>query len=183
MQLMAPSISSTARLILRPFEPDDAARIESLIDDIDVARMLSKVPHPYPQGAAAEFITQSRTSRDVCALCLKSGELIGCISAWQEQDETYVGYWLGKAYWEQGYMYEGLSAFLHRLFAPKTLRKIKAGVFADNVASQRLQEKLGFRRTGETLRFSLARGHDVPLIETELSREDFLDLEPRHEIS
>ncbi|MEM7178248.1 MAG: GNAT family N-acetyltransferase [Pseudomonadota bacterium] len=53
----------TRRLVLRPVEERDAARIQSLCADLAVTRWLARVLHPYPDGEAARFITLSRERR------------------------------------------------------------------------------------------------------------------------
>jgi ribosomal-protein-alanine N-acetyltransferase len=171
-----PAFLTTARLSLRALELSDAPRIEALINDLDIARMLARVPHPYPQGAARDFIEGIRPGQQVFAVCLKDGLLIGCVSFLQEagKDEGQLGYWLGKAFWGKGYMSEALRAFLRRLFTGGDLNKVTAGVFTDNALSWRMQEKLGFRRTGETPLYSMARGFEAPSWKTELKREEFL---------
>src|SRR5207302_293257 len=46
----------TARLILRPLSLADAPAIERYASDWEVARHTSHIPHPYPAGAAAQWL-------------------------------------------------------------------------------------------------------------------------------
>jgi ribosomal-protein-alanine N-acetyltransferase len=46
----------TERLTLRPFLPDDAFDIERLAGMREIADTTLTIPHPYPHGAAAEWI-------------------------------------------------------------------------------------------------------------------------------
>ena len=169
---------TTPRLILRPLAASDAARIEELINDYEIARWLAQVPHPYPKGGALEFIASIKPDHLVIAVCLKDGALIGCLSLLKEKKTGRLGYWLGKAFGNKGYMAEALSAFLHRIFQQDGLDKVTAGVMVENAASWRLQEKLGFKRTEKTKLYSLARDEEVPAWETELTREDYRKLHP-----
>ncbi len=50
---------------------------------------------------------------------------------------------------------------------------IYSGAFADNEASLRVQEKLGFVRDGETTLHSKPRGADFPHVNTKLTRSAF----------
>ena len=62
----------------------------------------------------------------------------------------HLGYWLGQPYWGDGYMTEAARGFVARIFAARAGDTIYSGAFADNAASLRVQEKLGFARDGET---------------------------------
>ncbi len=50
-----PSLS-TARLVLRPFQPADAADVQRLANDREVAAGTLRLPHPYPDGLAEAWI-------------------------------------------------------------------------------------------------------------------------------
>ena len=63
--------------------------------------------------------------------------------------------------------------FLAWIFAAHGCDTIYSGVFADNAASLRVQEKLGFVRDGETTLYSKPRGADFPHINTRLTRSAF----------
>jgi len=49
-------ILTTPRLRLRPLRPADAPRVQALCGNWNVARMLARVPHPYPDGLAEAWI-------------------------------------------------------------------------------------------------------------------------------
>jgi RimJ/RimL family protein N-acetyltransferase len=46
----------TTRLVLRPMTLADAARVQELVSDRAIADTTAVIPHPYPVGAAAEWI-------------------------------------------------------------------------------------------------------------------------------
>ena len=42
----------TGRLLLRPYEIEDASAVQELFGAWDILRMLLEVPYPYPEGQA-----------------------------------------------------------------------------------------------------------------------------------
>ena len=77
---------------------------------------------------------------------------------------------LHPAYQGKGYAFEAAQAFLDYLFRDKGARRIYAYVEDDNLASQRLCERLGMRREGLFLEFvSFVKQPDgTPLYENTL---------------
>ena len=65
------------------------------------------------------------------------------------EDEAALGYWLGEAYWHQGYMSEAASALTRFGLTGLGLHCIRARHSADNPASGRVLEKAGLRPAGE----------------------------------
>ncbi len=47
---------ATERLLLRPFVMDDAPAVQRLVSAYEIAENTLLIPHPYPEGAAAEWI-------------------------------------------------------------------------------------------------------------------------------
>ena len=77
----------TRRLWLRWPRAADAALIASLEGEQDMAEMTAYRPHPYPPGAAAEFVLKARADNmggDALVLALapkaRPGDIIGAIA-------------------------------------------------------------------------------------------------------
>jgi RimJ/RimL family protein N-acetyltransferase len=158
----------TARLILRPMRETDVVRLAEAIDDIDIARMTSRIPHPYSLSAAEAFYASQREALDerldhTLQIETRSGELIGAVGA-DRRDGPFpeIGYWIAKAHWGRGYATEAAMAMRDWTRRTFGYRAIMAGHFADNPASGRVLIKCGFLYTGEVRqRFSLARGEEA----------------------
>jgi RimJ/RimL family protein N-acetyltransferase len=166
----------TARLVLRPPTETDLDDIVAGINDLAVVRMLARVPFPYARADAENFLAWSLTSQnDINLVVDRDGAAIGCIGLNDIKAACEFGYWLGKAHWRHGFATEAGRAFLGYCFDTVDVGTIRAGAFADNPASLRVQEKLGFQRTGSSLRTSLARGGKVEHIDTALTRNRFYE--------
>lgn len=164
----------TARLVLRRPTEIDLDDIVAEVNDFAVVRMLARVPYPYARADAEDFLAWSQTSRnDLNLVVEEDGAVIGCISLYDISSAREFGYWLGKAHWGRGLGTEAARAFLGFCFDGLGVDTIHSGAFIDNPTSLRLQEKLGFKRTGMTHQISMARGVEVEHIDTVLTRARF----------
>jgi RimJ/RimL family protein N-acetyltransferase len=172
----------TERLVLRPMRAGDAEPLFSLFADWEVIRWLSMPPWPYTIEDARGFILQ-HSNHDLTmttfAITLE-GALIGGIDVRlnpagrsQKGPGPNLGYWLGRPYWGRGYMTEAARGFIAHVFAAGLGDTIYSGAFADNEASLRVQEKLGFLRDGETMLYAKPRGKEFQHVNTVLTRWKF----------
>jgi RimJ/RimL family protein N-acetyltransferase len=168
---------ATARLLLRPLEVSDAARIHALISDWNVLRTLSTPPYPYRLEHAHEFLSATIPKHESGAAMVlalqREGELIGVIHMEPQQRGHMLGYWLGRPYWGQGYMSEAALAAVGQYLACRNVPTLVSGYFAGNGASWRIQDKLGFRIVGERMLHSRPWGKKLPHIDTLLTRDRF----------
>lgn len=177
---------TTRRLVLRQPHFDDVPRLALYAGDIDVARMLVAVPHPYGEAHASAFIGDvlaSNLAGDSLALALarlrEPHAFVGMITFTRHDDAATIGWWLGKPYWGRGFATEAVSAMARLAFSDPTIGVLKAGAFEDNPGSLRVHEKTGFVRTGTETRTSRARAGTVTQITMELTREAFAALSTR----
>jgi RimJ/RimL family protein N-acetyltransferase len=147
----------TPRLVLRPFSAGDAADVRRLAGERDIAATTLTVPHPYPEGAAEEWIVAhagrvTRGEAAVFAVTLAdTGALVGAIGLeiQAEHSRGELGYWVGKPYWGRGYATEAGRAVVRFAFQELGLSRVFACHFKVNAASGRVMEKLGMRREGK----------------------------------
>ena len=172
----------TARLLMRPLQPADAEPLLALFDNWQVVRWLSMPPWPYTLADAVDFIMPrvTQTPAETNFAITLGGNLVGGIGTrmkeaghLQAAAGPNLGYWLGQPYWGRGYMTEAARGVLARAFAAGLGETIYSGAFADNVASLRVQERLGFVRASESMLFSRPRGAEFPHVNTQLTRSAF----------
>lgn len=139
------------RLRLRPFEPRDADRLFNLINDFDVVQNLTAVPWPYERGMAEQFIRASidleakgRGFRRAIELRDREGLVGGMDLRLEESERDSFGYWLGKAYWELGYMTEALGLMVDHAFAALNMEVLTASALVGNSGSLAVMRKNGF---------------------------------------
>jgi ribosomal-protein-alanine N-acetyltransferase len=145
----------TQRLILRPFVLIDAPQVKALAGDQRIYETTLCIPYPYEDGVAESWIaTHQRCFYEghgvVFAICLASGLLIGAASLSRHGlfNRAELGYWVGVAYWNQGYCTEAAKAIVEYGFQVLSYHKISARHFARNHASGRVLEKIGMVHEG-----------------------------------
>jgi RimJ/RimL family protein N-acetyltransferase len=152
---------TTAGLVLRPFVLDDAPAVQRLAADREVALNTMLIPHPYPEGAAGEWIDGHDDSSDnhIFAIASKDGgEVMGAIGLHvdRKHERAEIGYWLGVPFWGRGYVTEAARAVVRYAFENLGVNRVFAFHFARNAASGRVLQKIGMRREG-TLRQHLVK--------------------------
>ena len=157
-------VIATERLRLRKPRKADTAWLAQHANDFDVARMTTGMPYPYGLDHAEGFLAQvSAQDPDREVVFVIEHPEHGAIGVMgfdgPGSDDTEIGYWLGRPYWGAGFATEaaqGALIWAHRTWGRRYLR---AGHFADNLASGQVLSKAGFLYTGEVRqRPSVARG-------------------------
>ncbi|RED16366.1 GNAT family N-acetyltransferase [Parasphingopyxis lamellibrachiae] len=167
----------TKRLLLRPGWAEDAPALAKAVDDERIARNTARIPWPYTQKDAEEYLAREQESEypnfQIIDRTVDPVRLIGRIGFMEGEGAPEFGYWIRPDSWNQGYATEAAKAALAAVRSSLGYNRIIAGHFVDNPASGRVLEKLGFRRIGQyTRRFSLARGYDVECEMFESVEED-----------
>ena len=176
----------TNRLILRPFTVDDAPHVQRLAGDRAVAETTLLIPHPYPDGAAEQWIgtheaTFEKGEGVVFAITgREDGALLGAISLdiRPAHRRAEMGYWIGKPYWNQGYATEAAAAMLGYAFNRLELNRIHAEHFGQNLASGRVMAKIGMKREGVLRRHMFRWGRFVDAVLYGILRSEY-DNPPR----
>jgi ribosomal-protein-alanine N-acetyltransferase len=149
--MIIPAIE-TARLRLRPYTESDIAELVPLIGAREVAVFTLRIPHPYAEQDARDFIAMTRNDDEVrLGITLRTdGRLCGGVGLRPElqHQRAELGYWIGVPYWGNGYATEAARAMLHYGFETLKLNRIEATHVKQNPASGRILVKLGMRHEG-----------------------------------
>ena len=157
----------TARLKLRPYRETDIPDLLHLIGTREVAATTLRIPHPYTEQDAKQFIAmcqeqstqgesgREESSQDECrfwlAITLRvDGSLLGGVGLRLDSKHRHaeLGYWLGVPYWGKGFATEAAREMLRYGFEDLQLHRIFASHFKHNPASGRILAKLGMRYEG-----------------------------------
>jgi 8-oxo-dGTP diphosphatase len=167
----------TDRLRLRRLQPSDAPVIAPLVNDWEVARYTSHIPHPYTVQMADEFIAAqaeapANGSRVFAVLRKDDDVLVGCVGLHRESGSHHgeIGYWIGRQYWGQGYASEAVRSVVDYAFNELNLAELEAGAVPVNRASHRVLAKAGFIACDVREEDAPARGHPLQLIVRRLKR-------------
>ena len=142
----------TARLILRPYNERDIPELLPLIGSREVAATTLRIPHPYTEQDARNFLISIQGEDEVrLAITLRAdGRLIGGAGLRLNSPHRHaeLGYWLGVPYWGKGYATEAARAMLRYGFEKLDLHRIFATHFKSNPASGNILKKIGMRYEG-----------------------------------
>lgn len=146
----------TGRLLLRPFVLSDAADIQRLAGDKAVADTTLRIPHPYKDGMAEEWIGTHRKLFNegkavYFAINLKeSGRLIGGVGLELNpvHEHAELGYWIAKDHWGRGFATEAAQRILDYAFDDLGLQRVHAHHFTRNSSSGSVLERIGMKPEG-----------------------------------
>jgi len=147
---------SPLRVALRPARPDDAALLHRWRGEESVRRH-----QPLAEATVGDLRADLARQRGANLyrqigdrfqwVVLSEGEPVGwitlAVTSW-EHGVAEVGYALTTRHQGRGIMVEALAQLLDELFVRTELERIEARCSTENVPSQRVLERLGFRREG-----------------------------------
>lgn len=172
----------TPRLTLRRFTMDDAPAVERLCGEYDIALNTLLIPHPYPEGAAAQWIAKHeedfRENR-IHNFALDDGQVAGAMGLVMKGDRiAEIGYWIGKPFWGRGYATEAAKEMLRYGFEDCDLHRIFAGHFTRNPASGKVMQHIGMTYEGTLRQHQLKWGEYLDVAYYGILREEWLSTRP-----
>ena len=171
----------TERLLLRPIHRQDAPDIFEYAKLSKVGPAAGWMPHKSIKETFAfiDYVLSKKRDNQpgIWVIVLEASmKVIGTIEI-----HSYVGYKgelgfvLHPHYWNQGYITEASLAVMMYAFETLKLSRLEYCHFLDNVASQRVREKLGFKEEGiKRLGFKHENGKIMDEMVASYTIEDYL---------
>jgi RimJ/RimL family protein N-acetyltransferase len=134
-------------LLLRPWVPDDLEDLVEAANDPEIGRWMPAIPYPYARSDGEAYLRRSRDHDGAFAI-VERGRLVGGIAVnarkWKRAE---IGYWVradarGRGIGSRALILATDWGFGHGY------RRLQLHTDVENVASQRVAEKAGFRREG-----------------------------------
>ena len=152
----------TSRLVLRPFTMKDVDPLYQILQEKDILRYFPN-PNPPSRERVERLISNQLKHWEQHKLGwwavepLFRKQLIGwCgLQFLPETEETEVGFLISRAFWGQGLTTEAARTSLLYGFEKLGLRCLVGIAHPENVASQRVLEKLGMSLTAKTRYFGM----------------------------
>lgn len=165
-------VLETERLQLRKPTLADVKAITRLADDRRIAENTRRLPHPYGDDDAVEFIAATaRANRETVFLIEFDHQPIGMVGIdWRIPAAPELGYWLGVDHWGRGFATEAARALIDYAFEEFEIEHLVSGARVANPASRNILEKCGFQWSGVELHRFEALGSSTPVDCFRLSR-------------
>jgi RimJ/RimL family protein N-acetyltransferase len=142
---------------LRPWKLEDVPAIVAACNDADIQYWIPVIPRPYTEADALAFVQGEipGVGRHQFAITA-GGRVVGSIGMGVNDSRNgHIGYWCARAARGNGVTTRALRLLCEHSFEELDLLRLELITDPDNLASQRVAEKVGFRREG-VLRSHLA---------------------------
>jgi RimJ/RimL family protein N-acetyltransferase len=165
-------VLETERLTLRRPTLADVKAIAELANDRRIAENTRRLPHPYLQEHAIDFVRAlADAPRETVFLIENNHTPIGVVGIdWRQPDLPELGYWLGFEHWGQGFGTEAARAMIDFTFEEFDAEHLISGARVSNPSSRNILEKCGFQWSGVELHRFDALGSSTPVDCFRLSR-------------
>ncbi len=154
---MRPVRLVTPRLVLRDFRPSDLRGVQLYAADPVVVRFMLWGPNSdaetraFLQRAAQRARAEPRTHWECAITDVSTDEIIGGVAV-RVDDPAHasgsMGYVIRRDRWGRGYATEAAAAILAFAFDALALHRIEARCVPENVASERVLQKIGMTLEG-----------------------------------
>ncbi len=151
---MNPIEITTPRLLLKPLNSEFFATVNEYALDYENTKYMLYLPND-SEAETAKFLREAELAwQKECPdayefAILYQDQHVGAVSLYLEGNSGELGWIVNKKYWRQGFAYEAADALMKYFVEHMGITHFVAHCDAENVASYRVMEKLGMKKTGE----------------------------------
>ncbi len=137
-------------LVLRRWTLDDVPVVAAACRDADIQRWIPVIPRPYAEADARDWIERSLAGREGHQFAItEEGAVVGSIGMRVNQFATgHIGYWCAREARGRSVATRALRSVARFGLETLDLGRLELVTDTENRASQRVAEKVGFRREG-----------------------------------
>jgi RimJ/RimL family protein N-acetyltransferase len=137
-------------LLLRPWIEDDVPALVAACNDVEISYWIPLIPSPYTNADALAFIREEVTPDENSFAIVSDDILAGAIgmAVNSMNHRGRIGYWVAREARGQGICTRALRLLSRWGLDEVELQRLELITDPDNVASQRVAEKVGFHREG-----------------------------------
>jgi [ribosomal protein S5]-alanine N-acetyltransferase len=176
----APTLE-TPRLLLRKLTIEDAQDIFAYASDPDVSRYVTWETHRTIEDSIKfiQFAMQRYEKEPIGTwgiVMKETNRLIGTCDYFNwdpKHRRAEIGYVLAKQYWNQGLMTEAIREVIRYGFETMQLNRIEAQCFMENIASERVMQKVGMTFEGILREYAWIKNKFVDLKVYSLLRTEY----------
>ncbi|MCP9488126.1 MAG: GNAT family N-acetyltransferase [Gaiellaceae bacterium MAG52_C11] len=136
-------------IVLRSWHEDDVPRVFEACQDPEIQRWLPSLPRPYTPTDARDFVTDALGLGPYQLAIVQAGTVVGSIGLHPGKQETGgIGYWCAAQARGRGLATLAARRLSRYALDELGLERLQLTADVENLASQRVAEKVGFQREG-----------------------------------
>lgn len=146
-------------IALKPTKPEDLETLFQIQTDAEAIYLAAFTPKdPFDKASYLEKFNKILRDDSIhMKTILLEDRIIGSIAKFILEGEAEITYWIDKKYWGSGITTQALHDFLQL----EHTRPLQARTAFDNIGSQKVLEKNGFKKIGTDKGFANARGAEI----------------------
>ncbi|MCL1823610.1 MAG: GNAT family N-acetyltransferase [Oscillospiraceae bacterium] len=177
----------TERLILREYKESDLPEYHKMMSDkenmyflIDIATTSLEESEESLQNAIA--VSAQGKARRLCVMLKENKQLIGSVG-YEIAKETPagkiadpMGWFIIPEYQNKGYITEAAKRVLEFAFFQDNCVRVVTGCYKDNMPTQKVMEKVGFRKEAERIEAEWHDGKMKDRLEFAINKNEFMQI-------
>lgn len=173
----------TKRLLIRPYERQDEEKVYEVINSKEIYQTTLNIPFPYPReqvGVWLQFTLKNtlyKRGYEWGVFDVEQNYIgnVGIVNVdWKNQNGE-ITYFIGEAYWNQGYATEAVLAMLEFAFVHIQLERVVGRCMTCNPASLRVMQKCHFMQEGIARHEVCKEGIFYDVWHTAIIKEDYME--------